>query len=252
MKLNSNQIDFLVRHKVPLWYILDATWMWRKEYSKILNETDYMVAINSLSWNCNKEHLLWFRDRHWRCLECRVSNYSFIKPSKVGYVYVVWSLYWRILKVWYTNNLEDRLFHLKKDSYGWFDDWEFLYSAKYKEALKIESKIHSYLKKYWVDIEYDHYWRKIVCYELFKCSYKNVKSAIEKVKSELTKEYLKEEEEKKDRIQLYDFVWYLNEENIGESSLSIQSYEDDDKWFQEDFDSYLRKYWIYSWKYLRL
>ncbi len=250
MELNNEQINFLIKHKVPLWSILDATWMKPKEYKEILNTTDFIVAINSNSKKCDY-HKLNMRERHGRCVECRVGNYSFIKPNKDWDVYVVGSLKWQLLKVWYTQNIEDRIFHLNKDSYWWLNDWELIYSGKYKWALKIEAKVHSLLKNFWVDIKYNYYWKQITCYELFKCSYKNIQDVFSKVNNEFSDNILLIWEELPNAINIYNFSHQENKEIVNSSSLSIENFEKDDEWFKEDFEAYLRKYWIYSWKHIK-
>ena len=231
MKLSKEQIIFLKRHKVPLWYILNAEWMSPWEYKKILNETDFKVALNSWSKKC-EHHNLHIRDRHWQCVECRVSKYSFIFPKKDWYVYVLWSKKWKILKVGYTYDLKDRHVKINHDWYGWSNDWEIIYSCKYKKPLSIEFKLHARLKWYWVEKTYSHYGKIVTCYELYKCSYKTIKNEIINLNNDAWELLIWEIFELENWIELYNF----STEDNHKSEIS--------KSYENDYDYYLNKYWI--------
>lgn len=240
MILNNLQLEFLRKHKIPLWSILDATWMSPSEYKQFLKNTGNFVAINSNSKSpCDKWHILNLREKRWRCVECRVSSFSFMKPSETWYVYLVWSKKWKIFKIWYTLNLDDRLHHLNKDSYWWYNDWEIIYSAKYKWALGIENKIHNLLSQHWIEIEYNHYWKIIKCYELFKCEISIIIKAINKINREIWPDIISNKYIKNDYESIFNFKEDLNkEDSVKEERTNIE----------DDYDLYFRKYWIINIK----
>lgn len=237
MILNNEQIEFVKKHKIPLRYILDAEWMSTQNYKYSLNNSWYIVAVNTTI--CNKWHKLSFRDRHWRCVECRVWSFSFIKPSEIWYVYLVWSKKWEIFKIWYTLKLEDRLHHLKKDSYWWYNDWEIIYYAKYKWALEIENKIHNSLNQYWVDKEYNHYWKTIKCYELFDCEISKIIDTINKINENIWNEDISEKYIKNDYKSIFSF---------NKKKDIINLIIDEKTNIEDNYDLYFRKYWIINKK----
>ena len=63
----------------------------------------------------------------------------------------------KIIKNWFTEDKEDRIFHLIKDSYGSYSDWKFIYYAKYPKAWKVELKLHNKLKEFNFPLLYNHY-----------------------------------------------------------------------------------------------
>ncbi len=174
--LTQEQEDFIQFHKIDYNEIFDATWIRQKDYKIIMKQYNKKFAI----WvtPCKNWHT--FRTRHWQCIQCDTSKIAYLKRSdKLAYVYVAKSKKQEILKIWYSEDVDDRLNHLNKDSYAWINDWIILYKCKYNNALKVENFLHTQLSKYHSKINYNHYWRDIWCYETFYCSFAKIKEIID-------------------------------------------------------------------------
>ena len=252
MKFTVEQIAFFKKHRIPIWYVLDSEWLKPKEYKKILNDTWYLVAMNSGSKECeNATHNLRLRDRHWRCVECRVSNYSFIKSKDDWYMYIAWTIQWKLLKVWYTTKLEKRAYDLKHDWYWWYNDWEMLYYWKYMNALSVENMLHNRLSHHWVSRAYSHYWKTINCYELFECSYIDIEIELNELNTSIWNKNISDQFYLHWAIENYNFKNKNKDNIIEQKNINIKyDYEQnntkhDDEDYDKIYDLYLKKYWIF-------
>ena len=178
MNFSKQKLDFFNHHNIDLNLVFDAhgTGLVWKKLKEVMYNSDTIFA----AWTnkCNNWHDI--KTRSWHCPVCDTERISHTLRNikKNAYVYVVASKKWELLKIWFTGKKDDRLHHLNKDGYGWFNDWLFLYYAKYEKAWEVELELHNKLKDYNFWVVYNHYWKDVRCYELFKCGYEKVKEAI--------------------------------------------------------------------------
>lgn len=267
--MNIKEKAFFEHHKVSLKLVFDATWTWLvwKELKEAMYNSDTIFTV----WTnkCKNWHDI--KTRSWHCPVCNTERiaHTMRNIKKEAYVYVVASNTWELIKVWFTENVKDRLYKLNHDNYWWFNDWLFLYHAKYKNAWEVELELHNRLKDYNFWVIYNHYWKDIRCYELFKCSYKKIKETINSYNNSIIWiDNIKEVFELKNAENLYDFseeintekrVWNIknNNEKIGnthEEGKEKNNYNDfKNQEFHivknEDYkESYLEKW---TWEYIK-
>jgi len=204
LELTKEQKDFLEKYNLSNNTILDASWMKRSEYSPIMKELEIQIAIGVTP--CQK----WWhtmRTSFWSCLQCNTQSIAYMtKRNEDAYIYIAGSKKESLLKVWCTKDVNAREKKLNNNYYAWLNDWKMIYSAKYPKSWEIEKKIHTELKKYRYEKNYNCRWKQMISYEIFKCSYKTVKKAFEKIKLELWENKITEEKEISDAESLYNFI----------------------------------------------
>jgi hypothetical protein len=173
---------FLKHHNIPKRFVFNATWFRPKEYNIIMKQLWMIWAIwVSSCWKCNRA----FKDRHWHCLFCHPSSLWFRKrKEEEWFVYLAGSEKWKILKVWFTKDINDRFEHLNTNKYWWFNDWELLFKWRYQRAWEVENYLHQLLSEYSVDSQYKYCWNDAICYETFKVDYLTVRKIIDKMNAE--------------------------------------------------------------------
>lgn len=183
ISLNKEQSDFLNKHWLSDNMIFDATGMKRREYKKAMEELDKQIAIGTTP--CNK----WWhtmRTKAWHCLQCKPECISFIRNRyNEAVVYVAASKNWQLMKVGSTSDVRNRHKDLNSNKYAWLNDRVLVYVAKYPNAWEVEKRIHNKLAKYWHKHEYNFYWKNMISYEIFHCSFTKVIQTINLVKSEI-------------------------------------------------------------------
>lgn len=190
LNLTFEQDAFLKKYKIPISFIYDATWVRPKDFKIIMKDLWKKVAIwVNPCWKCSYS----IKDRHNHCLFCHPENLSFsTRNDTYAYVYVAGSLKENILKVWMTEDLQDRKKHLNDNKYWWINDWEILYKWKYKNSGDIETFVLSELKEYLSNTTYNYYWKEQRCYETFSCSFRTVRKIIDNMNDKIyavTEEY---------------------------------------------------------------
>jgi len=209
--LSTEQKTFLQKHKIDERMIFDATWIRHKDYGKIMKNLWLFFAI----WvtPCKKNwHTL--RSRKGKCIQCSPADIAFIERSwKNAYIYVVWSIKWKVLKVGFSKDIDDRLKHLNWDKYWWINDWKIIYKWKYNDALKFETLIHNKLSDVHYNIEYNYFWHKIICNEIFRCNFTKIKKIID-----LNKEKFWNVEDE------YTYTWKIEKYDFVDESKKIKNY----------------------------
>lgn len=264
MNLTEEQSGFFNHHNIDLKLVFDATWTWLvwKELKEAMHNSDTIFAV----WTnkCNNWHYI--KTRSWHCPVCNTERiaHTLRNTKREAYVYVVASIKWELIKIGFTRDLDDRLFHLNKDSYWWFNDWSFLYYANYKNAWEVELELHSILKDYNFWLVYIHYGKKIRCYELFKCSYKKIKATIDSYnKNVVWIDNINGIFELKNAENLYDFseeintekrIWIVkNNENLDNNILNTKNLKTEIKDIIIDVENENKKSYLdkWAWEYIR-
>jgi hypothetical protein len=168
MALTTEQRVFLLRHKISLSQVFDATGMSTQQYKGAMKRQEKLFAFGTA--RCLRGHEL--RSRAGNCIQCDTANISFMKNSvKRASVYIAASRSKQCVKVGMTGFIEAREEQLRKYQYGGADDWIMVSSVVCNNAGRVEFQTHSKLADYKIQAFYQWEGRHTECHEIFRCGY---------------------------------------------------------------------------------
>ncbi len=173
---NDEQIEFFLRHQIPLSQVFDATGYSRSEYEAIMSELGMIVAIG-VSPCARAGHTI--RTRAGHCVQCGTHNLAFLRRfDDAGYVYVASSESLRLVKVGTTSDADARLSTLNYFGYGGTYDWAMQFVRHCPRAGRIEFLAQQELWRYVVWRDYEKQGESVRCQELFSCTARVAISAV--------------------------------------------------------------------------
>lgn len=178
-KLSQENLDFLLKHKIPLEDVFDATGLRRKEYAKIMEEKGYRLAYGVTP--CQEfGHTLRFKKGH--CAICNPMSLSYSKRFREeGYVYIVISSSTKLIKIGSSKDYKNRNENLNAEKYGGIDDWQLLAYSFQKQRALVENAIQSHFINYQVQREYFKGGQKVTTREIFDIDLKILLDTIKKL-----------------------------------------------------------------------
>ena len=175
-KLSSDQIEFLKKYRIDPSEIFDATGMRQSRYKEAMQITGQHFAIGVTPCKTSGHTI---RTKYGHCVQCKPDKISYMKRhSESAYVYIAHSTSQQLIKVGVTTQLQERLENLNWERYGQATDWKILAVAQVDEAGKIENQVHQKLHAYRHSSTSIRADQEIVCYELFRCSFAQAKTAL--------------------------------------------------------------------------
>lgn len=226
LQLTDEQKKFIEKHEIPLSWVIDATGIvisnetgkpfdisrygdFRRKYDKqklveTMEKYDKHFLVN---WkNCQKDITHDIRDKHC-CVMCNTRSIVEIKRHyNEGFIYIAVSKSESVIKIGTTSDIEYRKRTLNETCYGNISDWQVAYFVKTSEkAGEIEKSSQNLLSKYLWNAEYMKNGRNRSAYELVKCDYKTVKTALDEVKRKYPTSIFIYEWEMLDAEQLFNF-----------------------------------------------
>jgi len=177
-KLTRIQLNFIKKMGLKIEDTLDATGLRTSEYKSEMQKKGKSIAYGVSA--CKKAgHTL--KGRHGHCVQCHPQGLSHQRRyTESGDVYVAWSENGGFAKIGTAKNAYSRLSTLKKHKYGGQKDWTLELIYECTEAGTLENNVHKLLKKY--ELTGVLYRRELQteCTELFKCTLRQAKGALEK------------------------------------------------------------------------
>lgn len=190
-RLTPQQRAEIMRHRIPLSRVFDATGLTRQQAIKAMSVDKEIVMVNGLKCSKDSSHVL--RTRYGHCVECNAAVLAMQARKRTeGYTYLAGSRATKLLKIGMsidTDAREARLNHLR---YGGASDWVILAVARSDKAGLVEYQAQQELAPHFVDGSYHKDGRTQSCYELFNCSHgvalEALKRAVRGCDGELTYE----------------------------------------------------------------
>jgi hypothetical protein len=203
INLTSEQKELLERCDLSMNDVFDATGLAKKEYRPIMKSLDKLVAVGVTP--CKKAgHTL--RTRSGHCLACGPQAITQLRRYyEDSNIYVAVSTEANRLKIGYAKDIQKREVSLSGSSYGGQNDWKIIYSARCKNAGQVESEVHKKLEKYLNPSDYIMGEKVVAAYELFSCSFKTAKKAVDQIKADFPEQFSSEEYELEGAVDKYDF-----------------------------------------------
>jgi hypothetical protein len=178
MKPTKDQKIFLKKHGISLDEVFDASDYTKAEYNAFMKDTMYRLAIG-VTPCVNAGHTM--RTRHGHCVMCNPAPLSFQKRfTNDGEIYLMYSASKKLVKVGIAANAYKRKISLNKRAYGGLKDWVVKYSIKVTNVGHAENAVRKILNKYHFPLEHEPS-NSNVAGEIYKCSIKKAKAAIDSV-----------------------------------------------------------------------
>jgi len=175
----EEQLEFFLRHEIPLSQVFDATGYSTGEYKAIMRELGMVVAIG-VSPCARSGHTV--RTRAGHCAQCGTHNLAFLRRfDDAGYVYVAFSESLQLVKVGTTSDTNARLTTLNYFGYGGAYDWSIQFFSHCQRAGRVEFLAQQALWRYVVWRDYVKQGESVRCQELFKCPAKGAIAAVKNV-----------------------------------------------------------------------
>lgn len=185
-RLTKEQLDFIKRMELMPDDLFDASGLRPAEWKHQMKQTGKLVAFGVTPCQA-KGHSL--RTRSGHCVQCNTAVLAYHKRySKSGDVYLAWSPRGMIAKIGSATDADVRLKSLIDARYGGQKDWSLELIYECIEAGRLESLTHKLLRNYSLrGLTYSRDGRQQECTELFRCTLKQAKAALEKAVQELNK-----------------------------------------------------------------
>lgn len=174
----EEQIEFFLKHQIPLSKVFDASGYRTSEYKAIMRELGMLVAIGVTP--CAKSrHTI--RTRAGHCAQCGTHNLAFLRRfDDAGYVYVASSQSIGLVKVGTTSDADARLRTLNYFGYGGTGDWVMRCVLHCPRAARVEFLAQQELWRYLVWRKYVKQGELVRCQEVFSCTTKVATAAIKR------------------------------------------------------------------------
>lgn len=165
--ITVDQQQFFERQKIPLSKVLDAAGMTKSQYSKLMAELGYVVAIGVSPCNAFQHTV---RTRAGHCAQCKPANLAFQwRFDNPGEVYVATSRSARVTKIGSAISAGERLRTLNSLGYGGVSDWTLEFQDSCERAGLVEFKAQTRIKEYRIERWYLRDGVRVNCQELFGC-----------------------------------------------------------------------------------
>lgn len=172
-------LDFIVRHKIPIDRVYNATGMKPSIYGPAMSAGGYEIAVGVTP--CKKEgHTI--RTRSGECAVCNPAALAFQKRFSIeGYVYLAHSERLKLVKVGFSRDVQDRQYMLNLLAYGGAADWQIIKHALIENGGAIELQLQQRLSQHKAPAGYIKQGSWVECNELFQCSVAEALLEFEKV-----------------------------------------------------------------------
>lgn len=176
-KLTSEQRNFLIRHKIELASVFDATGLQKSQYKSAMEAIGKSVAIGVTP--CKKGgHTM--RSASGHCIQCHPEYIAYRdRYHSQGKIYISGSLSCELIKVGMASDVDIRESGLNSLGYAGANDWEVLCWVKASDAGRVEFDVHRRLEIYSTDSTYIRNGEKVYCREVFRCGYEEAKAAVD-------------------------------------------------------------------------
>lgn len=174
-ELSQIEKEFLKMHNVRPEQIFNAKGVSRTVYRQLMKRNGQIVAFNTTPCIAAGHKI---RTRSGHCVMCNSAPLGFQKRSDLsGYVYVAGSIDGKIIKIGFSNDYQNREYHLNNQKYGGHKDWKILLVLHSAFGGNLELQLHAKLKRYSISREYFHSNHYQDGTELFQCSMSKVYEA---------------------------------------------------------------------------
>jgi T5orf172 domain len=177
-KLDKYQIAFLQSQGISQDQVFDASGLSTSIYKKIMSERNLLIAYGVSPCDAVGHTL---RTRAGHCAQCDTSKIAYLlRHNAEAYVYVAFSKSKNLSKIGTCKSIIQREESLNNHGYGNIYDWNIVFHKKCKNAGKIETTAHSYLKGLEISREYDRWGTVADAREIFDCLVQTAIEALER------------------------------------------------------------------------
>jgi T5orf172 domain len=177
-KLDKYQIRFLQSQGISLDQVFDASGLSTSKYKEIMSERNLLIAYGVTPCSAVGHTL---RTRAGHCAQCDTSKIAYLlRHNAEAYVYVAFSKSKNLSKIGTCKSINQREESLNNHGYGNIYDWDIVFHKKCKNAGKIETTAHSYLKGLESSRVYDRWGTIADSREIFDCVAQTAINALER------------------------------------------------------------------------
>lgn len=172
-ELSKENLDFILKHDIPLSEVFDATGMRRKDYLQIMEENGFRYAYGVTP--CEKSgHTLRYA-KNGSCIICNPKSIRYRERFREsGFVYIFISMQTKLVKIGSAKDYNERIVQLNNESYGGVNDWQLLAYSYQQEAGRIENTIQSIVLNSRLQKQYYRGNQPIVANEVFDISLRDL------------------------------------------------------------------------------
>ncbi len=180
--LSKSEQAFIEMHGLKYEWLFDAQGKGLPFYKVKMELLEKRVAFNTTP--C-KDYGHKLRSRHGHCLQCDEKRIAWV-TRKRGFTYLAFSNSQKLVKVGFSEKIENREDSLNRTKYGGIADWKVFCHVKTNQAFKLESTVQKALRTTQVIREYEHGGFRQYANELFKSSPSDSLESLTKSMSELS------------------------------------------------------------------
>ena len=200
--MNEDLLDFIEEQGLDVSLFIDAEGNPISQIREEMKANNKIFAFNSTPCQSNNHTT---RSISGHCIECDTARIAFtLRHYNLGIVYIAGSIRGQLIKVGYTNNVENRVKSLNVSNIGGVNDWKILYHIQVLNAGMIEQQTQSELEPYLTELQYFHNSHLQVSKELFKCSFSKAKNMLIQVVENLEIEIIRSYEDSRN-LEEYNF-----------------------------------------------
>lgn len=176
INLTEQERSFLKRVGLSIQSVFDATKLSRSVYGRLMKARGKIVATGVTPCKAHGHRL---RDSHGHCVMCNPSCLTHAKRHyTAAYVYVAYSACARLLKIGYTETLDDRIRQMNLHKLANANDWILCKAEFCENAGCVEAEVHRALCKYKLETVYGA--KQGLSKEVFRCGRKTAINALNK------------------------------------------------------------------------
>jgi hypothetical protein len=174
--MNEELLDFIEEQGLDIALFIDAEGYPISQIRDEMKANHKIFAYNSTPCQLNNHTT---RSISGHCVECDTARIAFtVRHYNLGFVYIAGSIRGQLIKVGYSNNIDNRVKSLNVSNIGGVNDWNIIYHIQVLNAGMIEQQTQSELEPYLTELQYFHNSHLQVSKELFKCSYTKAKDTL--------------------------------------------------------------------------
>ena len=178
-EISKENMDFILKHAIPLGEVFDATGWKSKDYKEFMKENGYLVAYGVTRCS-NGGHEL--RTRYGHCVICDPAKIAYVKRKNLsGYVYIAISLENKLLKVGCAKDYKKRIFSLNSQHYGEINDWQLVAYSYQDKMGEVEHKIQLQFSDYQVKRPFNKDNKSVEASEIFDINLQTLLNKIDEL-----------------------------------------------------------------------
>lgn len=152
INLTTQELQFLKKVGIPTLSIFNVKGLPPSKYRPLMKAKGAVLACGVTPCRA-KGHQL--RDAHGHCVICNPSCLSHAKRHHTeAFVYVAYSATANLVKVGYSDNIDDRIRQMNLHKLATATDWSICKASRCSDAGHVEAEVHKLLKKFRTETKY--------------------------------------------------------------------------------------------------